>query len=96
VNAAGHFLWILFGPSTWGAGGNMVAWVICGVLGFGWLHARQKALHVARMAQAARHHQDETDLANKHHQEQMDLLRKQHSQLSDQVAATPAPKRGGR
>jgi hypothetical protein len=23
----------LFGPGTWGAGGNLVAWVICGALG---------------------------------------------------------------
>jgi len=23
----------LFGPGTWGTGGNLVAWVICGVLG---------------------------------------------------------------
>ena len=22
----GHILWILFGPGTYGAGGNMVAW----------------------------------------------------------------------
>lgn len=41
-----HLLWILFGPSTWGAGGNMVAWVICGALGFGWLHGNEKARHV--------------------------------------------------
>jgi hypothetical protein len=52
----GHIAWILFGPSTWGAGGNMVAWVICGCLGFGWLHSKEKARHLARMAQAQRHH----------------------------------------
>lgn len=23
----------LFGPGTWGTGGNMVAWVICGLMG---------------------------------------------------------------
>lgn len=23
----------LFGPGTWGTGGNLVAWVICGVIG---------------------------------------------------------------
>lgn len=52
-----HLLWILFGPSTWGAGGNMVAWVICGALGFGWLHSKEKARHLIRMQQAEKHHQ---------------------------------------
>jgi hypothetical protein len=52
-----HLLWILFGPSAWGTGGNMVAWVICGVLGFGWLHSKEKARHVVRMKQAERHHE---------------------------------------
>lgn len=28
----GHLLWILFGPSAWGTGGNLVAWVLCGVI----------------------------------------------------------------
>jgi len=46
----------LFGAGTWGAGGNLVAWVICGTLGFGWLHAKEKARHLQKMAQAARHH----------------------------------------
>ncbi len=27
-----HILLDLFGPGTWGAGGNLVAWVICGAL----------------------------------------------------------------
>jgi hypothetical protein len=71
----GHILWILFGPSTWGAGGNMVAWVICGVLGFGWLHAKEKARHLAKMTQAQKHHQEQMELAEKHHQEQMALIR---------------------
>lgn len=30
----GHLLWILFGPGTWGSGGNMVAWVLCGIITF--------------------------------------------------------------
>jgi len=76
----------LFGPGTWGTGGNMVAWVICGVIGFSWLHAKEKARHLAKMAQAATHHQEQLDQAAAHHKAQMDLLRKQHSQLSDQVA----------
>lgn len=26
----------LFGPGTWGAGGNLVAWVICGAIAGAW------------------------------------------------------------
>jgi hypothetical protein len=29
-----HILADLFGAGTWGTGGNMVAWVICGVIVF--------------------------------------------------------------
>ena len=76
----------LFGAGTWGTGGNMVAWVICGTLGLGWLHAKEKARHLAKMAQAASHHQAQMELLAGQHKAQMDLLRKQHSQLSDQVA----------
>ena len=54
-----HLLWILFGPATWGAGGNMVAWVICGCLGFGWLHGKEKARHLMRMQQAQQHHEEQ-------------------------------------
>lgn len=25
----------LFGPGTWGAGGNLIAWVLCGAIGAG-------------------------------------------------------------
>lgn len=64
----GHVLWILFGPGTWGAGGNMVAWAICGVLGFGWLYAKEKANHLARMRQAELHHAEKLAQAEKHHQ----------------------------
>jgi hypothetical protein len=78
----------LFGwPGTWGTGGNMVAWVICGCIGFSWLHGKEKARHLQKMAQAARHHADQLEVMQKQHQDQMDLLRRQHSQLSDQVAA---------
>lgn len=31
----GHLLWVLFGPEAWATGGNLVAWVICGLLGVG-------------------------------------------------------------
>lgn len=98
MHYTGHLLWILFGPGTWGSGGNMVAWVICGCIGFSWLHAKEKARHLAKMAQAARHHQDQLDLMKSQHQDQMSLIRHNHSLLSDQVAATPPakPKTGGR
>lgn len=88
-----HAIWTdLFGwPGTWGTGGNLVAWVLCGAIAFSWLHAKEKARHIAKMAQAARHHQDQMTLLAQQHKDQMDLLRRQHSQLSDQVAAS-APK----
>lgn len=47
----------LFGPGTWGTGGNMVAWVICGVLAFGWQHRQNLKLHHAREAAAEARHQ---------------------------------------
>jgi hypothetical protein len=64
-----HLLWILFGPGAWGTGGNMVAWVICGALGFGWLHSKEKARHLARMTQAARHQKELLDQAAEHHED---------------------------
>jgi hypothetical protein len=61
----GHLLWILFGPGAWGTGGNLVAWALCGGLGFGWLRAKQKAeaaLSQKRqkqlLDQAAAHHEE--------------------------------------
>jgi hypothetical protein len=39
-----HLMTTLFGPNTWGAGGNLVAWVICGIpstLLALWHHRRQ-------------------------------------------------------
>ena len=75
-----HWLADLFGPGTWGTGGNMVAWVICGTLGFGWLHGKEKARHLARMRQADAHHAELMVQAQQHHEEM-----KQH--VAD-VAAT--------
>ena len=90
----------LFGPGTWGTGGNMVAWVICGTLGLGWLHAKEKARHVARMAQAATHHKDQMALLAKQHAEHLAVAEKQHqethrrldqhAELIAAVAAQPA------
>jgi hypothetical protein len=65
----GHLLWILFGPSAWGTGGNLVAWALCGCLGFGWLHAKEKARHLARMRQADDHHAEVMAQAQAHHED---------------------------
>ena len=59
----------LFGPGTWGTGGNMVAWVICGFIGFGWLHGKEKARHLARMKQADEHHAESMAQAERHHED---------------------------
>ncbi len=94
-----HAIWTdLFGwPGTFGAGGNMVAWVICGCIAFSWLHAKEKARHVAKMAQAARHHDEKMAqaaehhealraLAEKHHQEQLDRADVHHEALRQHVS----------
>lgn len=60
----------LFGPGTWGSGGNMVAWVICGVLAFGWQNRQNLKLHHAREEAAQARHEEQMDLA-KLHQEQL-------------------------
>jgi hypothetical protein len=67
-------LTVLFGPGTWGAGGNMVAWVLCGVISFGWLHSREKARHLQLLAQAGRHHQELLAQARDHHQAEMERM----------------------
>lgn len=58
----------LFGPGTWGTGGNMVAWVICGCIGFGWLHAKEKARHLAKMRQADDQHAELMAQGAEHHE----------------------------
>jgi len=63
-----HLLRVLFGPGTWGAGGNMVAWVICGGLGFAWMHLKAEARHAEALAQAAVHHAERLALAAEHHE----------------------------
>jgi hypothetical protein len=47
----------LFGPGTWGTGGNLVAWVICGALGVGgaWLFRDKIGRNFARWFH--KHHQ---------------------------------------
>jgi hypothetical protein len=67
--------------------GNIVASVIWAAPAFGWLHAKEKARHVAKLAQAAAHHKAQMELMVSQHAEQMALLRKQPDQV-------PAAKRG--
>jgi hypothetical protein len=69
----GHLLWVLFGPQTYGAGGNMVAWVICGLIAGAWLQGRLKA-HEA--------------LARLHHQQKMAQSQANHDALIAHVTAT--------
>jgi len=59
----------LFGPGTWGSGGNMVAWVFCGGLSFLWLNVIQKERHIQAMAQARRHHDEKMAQADRHHED---------------------------
>jgi hypothetical protein len=54
-------------PATFGTGGNMVAWIACGVLAFGWQHRQNLKLHDARMALAQEHHDEALALAREHH-----------------------------
>lgn len=60
----------LFGwPAAWSTGGNLIAWVICGLIGGLLLRAKLQAHHVAQMAQAARHHKELMAQAATNHQE---------------------------
>ena len=84
-----HTIWtVLFGwPGTWGAGGNMVAWVICGAISFGWLRAKLHAHHVAQLAQAARHHKEQLAQAAEHQKALAQQAARQHEQVLDRVDA---------
>lgn len=92
-----HLIWIAFGPSTWGAGGNMLAWVLCGGIAFSWQHSRIKKLNVQRMAQAAQHHsavmaelKTQALVAEQHHQETHRRLG-EHAELISAAAKPPEP-----
>lgn len=55
----------LFGwPGTWGTGGNMVAWAICGGITFGWLRSVERSKKVI----AGLRHQELLDQAELHHE----------------------------
>jgi hypothetical protein len=75
----------LFGPGTWGTGGNLVAWILCGVLAGLWLRARMKAHHLAQLALAARHHRDKTTQAQSHHEQLLGQAAEYQQQLLDQA-----------
>ena len=77
----------LFGSGTWGAGGNMVAWVLCGGLGFGWLHSKEEARHLAKMAQATLNHQELLDQAQAHHEALLAQAQEHHEALKAHVTA---------
>jgi hypothetical protein len=76
----------LFGPGTWGAGGNMIAWVICGGLAFANVRARDKAQHAAAAALARLHHQERAEQAEAHHQAAMAQAQDHHAALTRQQA----------
>ena len=48
----------LFGPGTWGAGGNIVAWVLCGILGAGGMWLLRHRIGKTLAAWWAKHHHD--------------------------------------
>jgi len=70
--AAVPVIWLfrgdLFGPGTWGTGGNLVAWVICGTLAFGWQHLQAEARHAEQLALMTRQHKARMAQADRHHQ----------------------------
>ena len=63
-----HWFFTLFGAGTWGSGGNMVAWVICGVIAFTWQHRQNVRLHNLRMALAKAQHAEVLQQARNHHE----------------------------
>lgn len=94
-----HLLRVLFGPGTWGAGGNMVAWVICGGLGFAWMHLKAEARHAEALALAARHHAERLALAAEHHEAlkaHVTAMAAVPPRAPKTLARKPAPKDGGR
>lgn len=87
----------LFGPGTWGTGGNLVAWIICGILAGLWVRAKLRAHHLAELAQAARHHKDQIALLQEQHAEQLAVAKQNHQALhrrldehADLIAAVAA------
>jgi hypothetical protein len=61
----------LFGPGTWGSGGNLVAWVICGGMAFGWTWLLQHERHLQALTLAVQHHKAQLAQAQAHHDQLM-------------------------
>lgn len=80
----------LFGPGTWGAGGNMVAWVLCGGLSFLWLNVIMKERHVQQLAQAKRHHDEKMEQSRAHHREQTAQAERHHQAMKAHVTSVAA------
>jgi Na+/melibiose symporter-like transporter len=59
----------LFGPGTWGSGGNLVAWVICGGMAFGWTWLLQHERHLQALTLAVQHHKELMAQAQAHHED---------------------------
>jgi type VI protein secretion system component VasK len=55
-------------PATFGTGGNMVAWAVCGVIAFGWQHRQNLRLHQAREDAAQARHEEAMAKADAHHE----------------------------
>lgn len=77
----------LFGPGTWGSGGNVFAWVLCGGLSFLWLNVLQKERHIQAMTQAREHQEDRKHQAAEHHRELLDLACRHHREMKEHVTA---------
>jgi hypothetical protein len=80
----------LFGPGTWGAGGNLVAWVICGGLAFANVRARDKAQHTAAILLAKAHHRERMEQADAQHQAVMAQAQEHHAALLQQASGNHA------
>lgn len=77
-----HWLADLFGPGTWGTGGNMVAWVICGIIAGLWLHAKLKAQHAAATALARLHHKQALEQSAAQHKDLMAQQARNHAAVN--------------
>lgn len=80
-----------FGPGTWGTGGNMIAWVVCGILAFSWQHRQNLKLHRERLALARAQHQEALMAAALRHQDMKNHVTQQHEDMKNHVTAACAP-----
>jgi hypothetical protein len=80
VYALVRFHEVLFGPGTWGAGGNLVAWAICGILGGLLIRAQARGRALAQIALAKQHQRER--------QAQHEELREMHQELKEHITRT--------